>query len=383
VLFAGISSDVVTVTQAAYVAPFEPATYTLATTIESGKTYIIVGQGDGNYYAMGQQNSNNRAAVEIAVDGTTATVSSEEVYEFTISSLAADGFYSIYDARTPGYLYAAASGSNHLKTESELDSDHNGEWEITFDTDNNVSIVASQSNNRNVMQYNRNSTLFSCYGSASQHPVYLYVKEEATTVTQTITLHEGWNWFSLYIEVEDPIAMLQQLETALGDNATMISATEIYTEYLGDGLWIGDLDDEGVYNEQMYMIEAVADCEIELEGVLANAENYTIDINPGWNWIGFPHSEELLLEDALVNFPSEEEDQFAEAEAYSEYGFGMWIGDVETLVPGHGYMYFFNGEETTPLVYNTFAKARKAGLKAIEKKTDKVTFNRNSIKKMK
>jgi hypothetical protein len=224
-----------------------------------------------------------------------------------------------------------------------------------------------------------------CGEESTTQTVYSYFMtgEAPSTITQTITLHEGWNWISLYVEVEDPIAMLQQLETALGDNATMISATEIYTEYLGDGLWIGDLDDEGVYNEQMYMIEAVADCEIELEGVLANAENYTIDINPGWNWIGFPHSEELLLEDALVNFPSEEEDQFAEAEAYSEYGFGMWIGDVETLVPGHGYMYFFNGEETTPLVYNTFAKARKAGLKAIEKKTDKVTFNRNSIKKMK
>jgi hypothetical protein len=183
-----------------------------------------------------------------------------------------------------------------------------------------------------------------------------FTTSEPTTVTQTIELTEGWNWFSLYIEVEDPIEALQMLEEALGDNATMISASEIYTEYLGDGLWIGDLDDEGVYNEQMYMIETVTDCEIELEGTLANAENYTIDINPGWNWIGFPHSEELLLEDALINFAAEEEDQFAEADVYSEYGFGMWIGDIETLVPGHGYMYFFNGDDTRSLVYNAEAK---------------------------
>ncbi len=174
-----VYSNLVTINQAAPVAPFEPATYTLANSIESGKTYIIVGRNSDDY-AMGGQNNNNRAAAEISIDGTTATVESEDVYEFVITALDDEGFYSIYDARTPGYLYAASKSANQLKTKEDLDV--NGNWEITFDAETGAaSIVASNSENRNVMQYNNGSHLFSCYSSASQSLVYLYVKDDAST----------------------------------------------------------------------------------------------------------------------------------------------------------------------------------------------------------
>ena len=177
----------VTATAVEYV-PFEGGTYILATSIESGKNYIIVGQGDSKYYAMGEQKPNNRAAVEISVDGTTATVSSEDVHEFTISSLDAEGFYSIQDASSPGYLYAASNSSNYLKTETTLDENHNGDWKITINSEGIASVVASNSDNRNVMQYNSGNKLFACYVSASQHPVYLYVKEE-TPITEPHTVY--------------------------------------------------------------------------------------------------------------------------------------------------------------------------------------------------
>ena len=177
-------------------------------------------------------------------------------------------------------------------------------------------------------------------------------------LTQTIALSAGWNWISVYIEVEDPIEALQMLETALGDNATVISASEVYTEYFGDGLWIGDLDEEGITNEQMYMVEVVNGCEIQLEGMPANPAYHEITIHPGWNWIGFPCGQELSLEDALADFEAEEGDQLAEAELYTEYGFGMWIGDVETLLPGQGYMYYSNSSIPKTLIYSTTAKGK-------------------------
>ena len=177
----------VTVSATATAAPVvTTSTYTLATSIESGKQYIIVGQADGDYYAMGEDRSNNRGAYVITVNGTKATVLSTDVHEFTISSLATEGFYSICDATVPGYLYAASSSKNYLKTESELDSDGNGDWEITFNTGGNVDVVASNSEfSRNIMRFNNQSTIFSCY-SSGQHPVYLYVKDE-TPVTETYT----------------------------------------------------------------------------------------------------------------------------------------------------------------------------------------------------
>ena len=183
------------------------------------------------------------------------------------------------------------------------------------------------------------------------------------SITQTVDLTAGWNWISLYVELGDPIEALQMLEAALGDNATVISGSELYTEYYGGGFWIGDLDDEGITNEQMYMVEVANDCEIELEGVVANPADHAITIYPGWNWIGFPCGQELSLEDALADFEAEEGDQLTEAELYTEYGFGMWIGDVAMLVPGRGYMYYSNSTQPKTLVFPSTSKGKNVFLR--------------------
>ncbi len=152
------------------------STYVLATSITSGKHYIIVNQEASK--AMGQQNSNNRAAADVIINDQTITVSSTDVHEFVIES-ATDG-YSISDVVGGGYLYAASGSNNYLKTETELDENNNGIWTITFVEGGVASIVAQGTNSRNVMQYNSSSSLFACYGSASQKPVYLYEKVEVT-----------------------------------------------------------------------------------------------------------------------------------------------------------------------------------------------------------
>ncbi|MBR4131027.1 MAG: chitobiase/beta-hexosaminidase C-terminal domain-containing protein [Bacteroidaceae bacterium] len=183
-----VYSELITITQAAYVAPFTPVTYTLASSITSGKHYIIVGAKDDEYKAMGLQNNNNRAAIGVTVDGSTATVSTAEVFEFVIYGPDASGHYAIYDeSANSGYLYAASSSSNHLKTQAK--NNVNGEWLITFGEYDEASIVADGSDNRNVMQYNGGSSLFSCYASASQLPVYLYVKDGETTPSESISLN--------------------------------------------------------------------------------------------------------------------------------------------------------------------------------------------------
>ena len=166
--------------------PFTPTVYTRATSITSGGHYIIVGFDNNNHdnaYAMGEQKTNNRGAVIISEDGTNAIVVNEDVYDFVINyveTVDETDYYSIYDARNEGYLFAAATGSNYLKTETALSI--NSKWAITF-ANGHTSIIASQSSNRNVMQFNyaSNNQLFSCYSTANQKPIYLY--EKSTTVT--------------------------------------------------------------------------------------------------------------------------------------------------------------------------------------------------------
>ena len=186
------------------------------------------------------------------------------------------------------------------------------------------------------------------YQAASGWSEFTNYHEIATGVTQTIELTEGWNWISTYIEAEDPVELLQMLEAALGENASQISSAELFTENDG-GDWWGDLDEEGVTNEQMYMILVENACTITLQGNTANTANHAITINPGWNWIGFPCDHEMTIEEALGGFDAEEGDVFANSEFFTEFD-GEWFGDVETLLPGQGFMYFSNSEETKTLI---------------------------------
>ena len=159
-----------------------PQTWSLASSITSGKHYIIVNKESS--MAMGTQNSNNRAAVDVTIEGETLTASSG-VQEFVIYGPDADGYYTIYDAVENGYLYAASSSSNYLKTEKTVDD--NACWKITF-SDGVASIVAQGTYTRNVMQYNKSNTLFACYGSASQNPISLYEKDGEATPTESVTV---------------------------------------------------------------------------------------------------------------------------------------------------------------------------------------------------
>ena len=176
-----------------------------------------------------------------------------------------------------------------------------------------------------------------------------------STVEQTIVLSQGWNWFSTYIEANDPVAMLDMLKEGLGDNAMQIQSTQNMTEY-DSGDWFGDLDDLGISNEQTYMIEMSTPCTVELQGMTANPANHVINIKPGWNWIGFPSAEPMDVVEAFAGFEVEEDDQIMSQNSMTEFDGEEWFGDVETLEPGQGYMYYSNSLETKTLIFQTIRK---------------------------
>ena len=193
------------------------------------------------------------------------------------------------------------------------------------------------------------------YGTSEWSEIISFTTLELTTVTQTLELEEGWNWVSLYVTNEDPIELLDLLKAALGENATQINASEMFTEY-EDGEWFGDLDEEGIFNEQTYMIYVNTACTVEIEGEPADLEDYIIEINPDWNWIGFPSTEVLDINEALADFEAEEGDLLLSSTDFSEFDGEEWYSDTFIeLAPGQGYLYFSNSDETKYLVFRTGA----------------------------
>ena len=195
-----VYSELITISQDAYVPAANYVIVTDAADIVPGAHYIIANGTNGDIQIMGEQRSNNRGSQDVeAVDGVINIPAGAETHEFVICK---DGdLFAIYEAEV-GYLYAASSGSNYLK--SQATNDVNGRWESTIDGEDSVaSIIATESTNRNVMRYNSTSNIFSCYVSG-QGDVYLYRKTGESFTTETVTVSDV-GYATLYYGTENLI----------------------------------------------------------------------------------------------------------------------------------------------------------------------------------
>lgn len=167
-------------------------TYTLVESADQlcdGAVYIIVGSnatGD-EFKAVGAQGKNNRAAEEVTVetDGSIILDNTTNVHSFTLGDTE-DGYTLLDNDATSGYLYAAgeaATKQNYLRSSVTLID--NAYWNITF-SGSELSIVSVNNDKTPYMQYNSTNSLFSCYNTESQAPVYLYVDETTCTPTPRI-----------------------------------------------------------------------------------------------------------------------------------------------------------------------------------------------------
>ena len=129
---------------------------------------IVIVASEYDYALSTEQKSNNRGQAVFVKSDNTVTLG-EDVQVLTLETGTIDGTFAFNTGS--GYLYAASSSSNYLRTETTLSD--NSSWEITI-ADGVTTIIAQGGNTRNVLQYNQSSSLFACYGSASQKAVSIY-----------------------------------------------------------------------------------------------------------------------------------------------------------------------------------------------------------------
>ena len=182
------ANDVTVSAVFAYVGVFEQRYYlvTDVSQLVAGRTYLIVNTTAGK--ALGKnQNTNNRSAVNVTVSNNVIASIGNNVCELVLGS--EEGYWTFFDANYDtqgGYLYAASSSYNNLKTQATNDA--NGRWSISFS--NGVATIKAQgSNTRNIIKYNANNgtPIFSCYASGQQD-VKLFVRSECFEHTGSTTL---------------------------------------------------------------------------------------------------------------------------------------------------------------------------------------------------
>jgi len=171
------------------------------------------------------------------------------------------------------------------------------------------------------------------------------------------SLSNGWNWWSTYVQLgSNGLAML---ENGLGNNADQIKSwTDGYVnrmEYLGYVFWSGSLN--AIHNDQMYMINTNQSCVLEMTGEAVSVGNTPITLNPGWNWIGFPSSQNIGISTALSQFAPQPNDMIKGRNGYASYvtygTYGFWSGSLNTLVSGQGYKYFSTSDSPKTVTYGS------------------------------
>ena len=79
---------------------------------------------------------------------------------------------------------------------------------------------------------------------------------------------------------------------------------------------------------------------IMVAGAGLSAQEITITLNPGWNWISYPQAVAMEIGEALGDFVPMEGDIFKSQTNMTSYHNGSWSGGLTQFTPGWGYMYY-------------------------------------------
>ena len=198
--------------------------------LDLGNQVVIVASGF-NYALSTNQKDNNRDQVDITKDGDNVVLN-DDVQILTLKEGTADNSFAFYTGS--GYLYAASSDKNYLKTQEHNNA--NGSWGITIDANGVATIKAKGSNTRNWLRYNSTSSLFSCYASGQEN-VSIYKVNTASYEDYVLNVTKA-GWATLYLGysvtipaevkcyvisgIEGETVVLEQVEGTLPANTGVI-----------------------------------------------------------------------------------------------------------------------------------------------------------------
>ncbi len=194
---------------------------------------------------------------------------------------------------------------------------------------------------------------------------------------QRIHLADGWNWLSLNL-LNNNMSVNNICED-IGSTTELIKAKQAFSVY-GKSLWTGELDTLSI--NKMYKIKSKADVDFVCEGKPLTPSLHPITLNKGWNWIGYTPLQSIPLQSALADLVPVNGDVIKSKSSFAVYNGYEWVGLLEYMTPGNGYMYKSARVSTFhyPDVYVPTSYRMKSGKINIYKpKTDNYSGNMSII----
>ena len=173
------------------------------------------------------------------------------------------------------------------------------------------------------------------------------VKEFSYVIKQSdmdFTMPEGWTWMSH--SFADGMTAAQLAEDAAVERVKSQTQELVRDPQMG---LIGTLS--SLEASQSYKVEtSAATASRRISGVAWNPAT-PIALNDGWNWLGYPADQTMTLDEAFATTTVEKLDAVVGQDGFAQYDGEHWVGTLETLAPGKGYMY--QSQSKKNVVYNT------------------------------
>ncbi len=188
------------------------------------------------------------------------------------------------------------------------------------------------------------------------------VAEFSFTIKTTnlgMNLKKGWNWVSHNMETEIPTSVLPQNATRIVGQTAELIKDPAY------GL-LGNL--KTLQPTEAYKVQMDDNFTYAMSGYEFNPAT-VISLRSGWNWLGFPVSQTMSLNEAFANMQPDNEDYIVGQDGFAQYADGVWTGTLQTLNPGMGYLYHSQNDKA--FVYNRaiVSKARSVYGRGIKNET--------------
>ena len=156
-----------------------------------------------------------------------------------------------------------------------------------------------------------------------------------STVSQELSLSEGWNWISHCLNTPVSISWMSSVERILSQTEENYNDPKL-------GM-IGNI--KSLMPEKTYKVKTPAALTTTVSGKLHDLAAAPIEMEKGWNWVSYPFYKTVPLQNAVVG--AEEGDYIiSHQNGFAEYAEGQWVGTLSSLAPGNGYLYKSSSRKT-------------------------------------
>jgi hypothetical protein len=162
----------------------------------------------------------------------------------------------------------------------------------------------------------------------------------SSKIVVDIDVKEGWNWVSNFLLNPDSTNLDITLESIEAETGDEIKGQTVFSNYSNGNGWRGTLNEVGIRPESLYKLNVAKDGVLSWRGDIIDPSTRTINLNQNWNWIGFISIRNQSVEQAFGNLNAQDGDLVKGRSQFAVFDSNLgWIGSLETLVPGFGYMY--------------------------------------------